>query len=82
MFHYDGLDWLGTVLGLASIYFIGRRNTLALVLRIAASIFWAAFGVVSRTPAGVVANVAAILLCLRGIEAWKSRPGSRQGPST
>ena len=82
MFQYYGLDWIGTVLGLASIYYIGRRNTAALVLRIAASVFWAGFGIVARTPAGVIANVAAILLCLRGIEAWKSRPGNRQGPST
>lgn len=82
MFQYYGLDWIGTILGLASIYYIGRRNTLALVLRIGASVFWTGFGIVARTPAGVVANVAAILLCLRGIEAWKSKGRTTLGLAT
>jgi len=71
---YYGLDWAGTVLGLASIYYMGRHERAAFLLRITASIFWAAFGIVARTPAGVVANLAAILLCLRGV--W-----ARRGPS-
>ncbi len=74
MFQYYGLDWIGTILGLASIYYIGRRNRLALGLRIAASLFWTAFAVIAWTPAGIVANLAAILLCLRGIDRRKSRP--------
>ena len=64
---YYGLDWMGTLLGLASIYYIGRRDRAAFVLRIAASVFWGAFGVVAHTPAAIVANLAAILLCLRGL---------------
>jgi len=64
---YYGLDWMGTLLGLASIYYIGRRDQTAFVLRIAASLFWGAFGVVAHTPAAIIANLAAILLCLRGL---------------
>jgi hypothetical protein len=64
---YYGLDWMGTVLGLLSIYFMGRREKAAFVLRIAASVFWASFGVVAHTPAAILANVVAILLCLRGV---------------
>lgn len=67
MLQYYGLDWIGTLLGLASIYFMGRHERTAFVLRIAASVFWAAFGVVARTPAGVLANVMAIVLCFWGI---------------
>lgn len=67
MLQYYGLDWIGTLLGLASIYFMGRHERAAFVLRIAASVFWAAFGVVARTPAGVLANVMAIVLCFWGI---------------
>src|SRR5258708_2668244 len=70
---YYGLDWIGTVLGLASIYYIGRHDRAAFALRIAASIFWGAFGVVAHTPAAIVANLAAILLCLRGISLPRSR---------
>jgi hypothetical protein len=73
--HYYGLDWMGTILGLASIYYMGRRDKTAFTLRIAASLFWAAFGVVAQTPAAIVANVAAILLCLRGIASPKGRDG-------
>jgi len=72
---YYGLDWMGTVLGLASIYCMGRHDRAAFLLRITASIFWAAFGFVAHTPAGVVANLAAIVLCLRGIRAHR-RPNS------
>ena len=74
---YYGLDWMGTLLGLASIYYIGRRDQAAFILRIAASVFWAAFGVVAHTPAAILANLAAILLCLRGL---RPRPG-RGSPS-
>ena len=73
---YYGLDWIGTVLGLASVYYMGRHEKAAFVLRIVASIFWAAFGLVAHTPAGVIANVAAILLCLRGISLPRSRNSS------
>jgi uncharacterized membrane protein YjjP (DUF1212 family) len=65
--HYYGLDWIGTVLGLASVYFIGRHDKAAFVLRIVASLFWAAFGVLAHTPAAIIANIAAILLCVNGI---------------
>jgi len=82
VFQYYGLDWIGTILGLASIYYIGRRNTLALVLRIAASVFWTAFGVMARTPAGIVANVIAILLCLRGMEVWRLKGRTSAGLAT
>jgi hypothetical protein len=74
---YYGLDWIGTVLGLASIYYIGRQNRLALVLRIVASVFWVGFGVVAGTLPGVIANVAAILLCLKGVSTRKTRQENR-----
>jgi hypothetical protein len=65
--NYYGLDWIGTVLGLASIYYTGRNDKAAFVLRIAASLFWGAFGIVARTPAAIIANFAAILLCVQGM---------------
>jgi len=74
---YYGLDWVGTILGLASIYYIGRNDKLAFVLRILASLFWGAFGVVAHTPAAIIANFAAIVLCVRGL----SVPKLRRDPS-
>lgn len=74
---YYGLDWIGTILGLTSIYFTGRNDRAAFVLRIVASIFWGAFGIVAHTPAAIIANSAAILLCVNGI-----RLKSRTTPST
>jgi hypothetical protein len=73
---YYGLDWMGTILGLASVYYMGRHDRAAMRLRIAASVFWASFGVLAQTPAAVIANLAAILLCLRGI----APPGDRRDP--
>jgi hypothetical protein len=71
--NYYGLDWIGTVLGLASIYYTGRHDKAAFALRIAASVFWAAFGVVAHTPAAIIANTAAILLSLRGLAFVRNR---------
>jgi hypothetical protein len=68
---YYGFDWIGTVLGLASIYYLGKRRRVGFTLRILASIFWVLFGVVARTPAGVIANVAVILLSVKGIRDWR-----------
>lgn len=64
---YYGLDWAGTVFGLSSIYYMGRNDRAAFFLRILSAIFWASFGVVAKTPAAIIANAAAILLCLRGL---------------
>jgi len=72
--HYYGIDWIGTVLGLASIYYLGQQRRLGFILRIIASIFWVLFGVMVGTPAGVIANLAVILLSLKGIREWSSRP--------
>jgi len=74
---YYGLDWIGTILGLASIYYIGRNEKAAFVLRILASLFWGAFGIVAHTPAAIIANFAAIVLCVRGL----SVPKLRRDPS-
>lgn len=71
--NYYGLDWIGTVLGLASIYYTGRHDRAAFVLRIAASVFWAAFGFVAHTPAAIIANSVAILLCVRGLSFVRDR---------
>jgi hypothetical protein len=71
--NYYGLDWIGTVLGLASIYYTGRHDKAAFVLRIAASLFWAAFGILARTPAAIFANSVAILLCVRGLSYSRDR---------
>ena len=73
MMQYYGLDWIGTVLGLTSIYYTGRNDRAAFVLRIAASLFWGAFGIVAHTPAAIIANFAAILLCVRGLSLSRDR---------
>ena len=69
--NYYGFDWIGTIFGLASIHYLGKRRRVGFVLRIVASIFWVFFGVVAKTPAGVIANVAVILLSLKGLRAWR-----------
>jgi hypothetical protein len=68
---YYGLDWIGMILGLASIYYLGRKNRTGFILRIAASAFWLAFGIIAETPAGVVANLAVIILSFKGFHQWK-----------
>lgn len=42
------------------------------MFRIAASVFWIAFGVVAGTAAGVIANSVIILLSLQGFRHWGS----------
>jgi nicotinamide riboside transporter PnuC len=68
---YYGLDWIGTILGLASIHYPGRKNKTGFILRIVASAFWVAFGIIAETPAGIVANLAVIILSFRGLHQWK-----------
>ena len=67
---YYGTDWMGTVLGLASIYYLGQQRRMGFILRILASVFWVFFGVIAGTPAGVIANVAVILLSIKGVCEW------------
>ena len=56
---------------------LDRNDRAAFVLRIVASLFWAAFGIVAHTPAAIIANIAAILLCVRGL----SVPRGKGSPS-
>ena len=76
---YYGLDWIGTILGLASIHYLGRKNKAGFIFRIAASVFWVAFGIIAETPAGVVANIAVIILSFRGLHQWKVSLKSQDG---
>ena len=68
---YYGLDWIGTILGVASIHYLGRKNKAGFILRIVASVFWVAFGIIAETPAGIVANIAVIILSFKGLNQWK-----------
>ena len=68
---FYGLDWIGTILGLASIHCLARKNKTGFILRIVASTFWVAFGILAETPAGIVANVVVIILSYRGLHQWK-----------
>jgi hypothetical protein len=71
---YYGLDWAGTLLGLYSIYLLGRKRKAGLGFRIAASVFWLAFGIIAGTAAGVVANLAIIALSIDGLRKWDRIP--------
>jgi hypothetical protein len=75
---YYGLDWAGTALGLLSIYYLGKKRKIGFVLRIAASVFWVIFGVVVGTTAGVIANVAVILLAVSGLKQWRAQTSDEQ----
>src|SRR5215510_8282560 len=76
---YYGVDWIGTVLGLASIYYLGQQRRVGFLLRIMASVCWVLFGVMVGTPAGVLANVAVIILSFKGIREWNKRlPSDRK----
>jgi hypothetical protein len=75
---YYGLDWIGTVLGLASIYYLGQQREVGFILRIGASVFWVAFGIVANTMAGVIANIAVIVLSIRGMQQWKMSRKTKQ----
>lgn len=79
---YYGLDWTGTVLGLISIYYLGRQRRIGFVFRIAASLFWIAFGVVAGTAAGVIANFVIILLSLHGFRRWGSSQNAKDFSTT
>jgi len=75
---YYGLDWIGTVLGLVSLYSLGRKRKIGFVFRIIASIFWVAFGIVAGTVAGVVANIIVIILSVSGLRQWQARTSNEQ----
>jgi nicotinamide riboside transporter PnuC len=75
---YYGLDWIGTILGLMSIYYLGRKKKIGFVFRIAASAFWLIFGDIAGTIAGIVANVVVILLSLSGLKQWRTETSNEQ----
>lgn len=79
---YYGFDWLGTLFGLASIHYLGQRKQVGFVLRILASLFWVAFGIVAGTAAGVIANIAVIVLSVKGIKDWRRAEAVNGSPES
>jgi hypothetical protein len=57
-----GLDWIGTIPGIASTHDLSRKSRTGFILRILASVFWIAFGIVAETPAGVFVSFASRLI--------------------
>ena len=70
--NYYGLDWASTILGLLSIYCLGRKQEIGFIFRIVASLFWLTFAILAQTPAGVVANAAVIVLSITGLRRWRT----------
>lgn len=64
------LEWLITVLGLASTWLLSRRNRYGWIANAASQVVWLYVAVVTRQWAFVIPSFAYGYLCIRGWIGW------------
>jgi hypothetical protein len=74
---YYGVDWIATVLSLASIYCLGDGRRFGFSLGVAGAVLWFAFGLIVSSIATALLNALLVGLFLRGYWKWVPRGADR-----
>ena len=80
LFRYNGADWTGFALTLASLHMLGDHRRAGFLLGAAASVAWAAFSVQAESTPTLIANCVFLTLNLRGWAKWRARPETQGDP--
>jgi hypothetical protein len=68
---YYGLDWIGMLLSLLSVYWLGNKNKYGFVSFAIANIIWILLGVFfMKSPGIVFGNIAFLIINIRGYFRW------------
>jgi len=69
------------VFGLVSTYYLAKERKRGFLFGVAGGLGWIAFGVLTQSVAGVLANAIFIVLNCRGFWRWKEKHEEEQNPS-
>jgi len=73
---YYGADWIGMVLILLSIYYVGKQRRCGFIYGVFGCSAWLAFGLMTESVASVLANSTYMVLNFNGYRKWKAKaPG-------
>jgi nicotinamide riboside transporter PnuC len=80
LFRYYGSDWVGMVFGLISTYYLAKERKRGFLFGVVGGLGWIAFGVLTQSVAGVLANAIFILFNCRGFWRWKEKQQEERPP--
>jgi nicotinamide riboside transporter PnuC len=78
LFRYKGVDWVGTILATASLYFLAKLRRSGFVLGILGNVAWIIFAVMVESPANVLSSLIYMGFNIHGWLKWKREPPKKQ----
>ena len=70
IFEHYGLDWLGMILSVIAIYFLGNKKRQGFLLMMAGNVAWIGFGCIVNSSATIIMNVVFIGMNIWGFNKW------------
>ena len=77
IFEYYGLDWLGMILSVIAIYFLGNKKRQGFLLMMAGNVAWIGFGYVVDSPATIIMNALFIGMNTWGFNKWSPKTSNQ-----
>jgi hypothetical protein len=71
-FRFKGVDWLGMVFTILSLYYLGKHYKRGFLFSIASSLCWMVFGFLVHSWAAIVSNLIYILFSIKAWHQWKA----------
>jgi len=72
-FEYYGVDWIGMVLMLISVYLLGESKRNGFLYGAVGNAVWIVFGIMAHSLATVLLNAGLMFLNARGYLKWKKQ---------
>ena len=70
IFEHYGLDWLGMILSVIAIYFLGNKKRQGFLLMMAGNFAWIGFGCIVNSFATIIMNLVFIGMNIWGFNKW------------
>ena len=68
---YKGVDWVGMVFAMLSLFYLGKHRKRGFVLGLLCNVCWMVFGVMTESAGNIVANLAYAVFNVRGWRQWE-----------
>lgn len=73
---YYGIDLLAMLMTFMGIYYLGNQNRFGFIAHILGNILWFTLGIMTQSIGLIVANIAFVLMSMRGYWKWRDSGAS------
>jgi hypothetical protein len=71
VWRYKGVDWLGMVLAVISLYYLAKHRKRGFVIGVACNACWLVFGIMTESIANILANLIYAGFNIHGWKCWE-----------